>query len=105
MEVMAAPGEPLHAVEAAGKGLGLVEDSVAIGIDQNLDRVAGRIRFWITILRALSDEEPAAGIERHCAGIANERILRDERDREVGRHGREERDVPRPNRWPQKGAK
>ena len=51
-----------------------ISDAVAIRIDQDDDRVAGRIRLGIAILRPLPDEEAAARVERHRAGIAHQRL-------------------------------
>ena len=72
------PREPLDRIQAGGERLRGIGDAVAIGIDQDDDRVAGRIGCGIPILRSLPDEEAAAGVERHRAGIAHQGLAGEE---------------------------
>jgi len=62
----------LHRVQPAREGLGAVEDAVAVGVGQQFDRVAGGVWLRVAVLRALTDEETAARIERDRARVADQ---------------------------------
>ena len=85
------PGKPLDGIQAGGKCPGGVSDPVTIGIDQHDDRVAGR-PAGIPASRSLPDEQTAAGVERHGAGIPHHGLAGKEFHLQLGRNGRKRGD-------------
>ena len=80
---------PVNAVETVGKRLGLIGDAVVVMIDQDFDRVAGRVLPRLTKLWPLCNERPTAAIKGDAGGIANERFAGEEADFKAIRQGGE----------------
>ena len=89
VQVVALPCQPVNAVETVGECFCLVGDAVVVTIDQDFDRVTGRILFWLSELRPLRNESPAKPVERNAGGVADEWFTGEETNLKPLRQGGE----------------